>query len=71
MKQDFLGAEHQHVYFLYFVISHLLASGDYGTTRGDYLMRIVLNQIPEDTSASKVVKRTFRFASFMNSERRS
>lgn len=68
MKKEFVGAEHQHVYFLYFVISYILASGDYGSTRGDYLMRIVLNQVPEDRGFMKIVKRTFRFASFKKSE---
>jgi hypothetical protein len=63
MKRDFVGAEHWHVYFLYFVISYILASGDYGTTRGDYLMRIVLNKVPEDRGVLKIIKRTFRFAS--------
>lgn len=71
MKEDFLGAEHWHVYFLYFVISYIVASGEYGSTRGDYLMRIALNKVPEERGLSKLIKRTFRFASFMKSEKES
>lgn len=65
IKQEFLGAEHWHVYFLYFVISFLLTMQDYGIERGDYLIRIVLNTVPEDNRILKVIKRTFRFASYL------
>lgn len=65
VKKIFVGSEPRHVYFLYFVISYILASGDYGSTRGDYLMRIVLNQVPEDSGFLKFMKRTFRIVSFM------
>jgi hypothetical protein len=64
MKRDFVEAKNWHVYFLYFVVSYILASGGYGSTRGDYLMRLVLNQVPEDRGFVKFVKRTFRFTSY-------
>jgi len=63
MKKQFVEARHWHVYFVYFIISYILASGDFGTTRGDYLMRIVLNKVPEEKGLVKIFKRTFRFAS--------
>ena len=68
MKRDFVEAEHWHVYFLYFVISYILASGDYGSTRGDYLMRIVFDPVPENRGVFKNIKRTFCLASFRKSE---
>ena len=70
MKRDFVEAKHWHVYFLYFVISYILASGGYGSTQGDYLMRLVLNQIPEDRGLLKIAKRTFRFTSIRVARRR-
>jgi hypothetical protein len=68
LKAKFLDTQYEHIYFVYFVISYLLAAGDYGITRGDYFMKVGLNAIPDDKSLSRLRKLTRRFASFLEAE---
>jgi len=68
VKSRFLDTQYEHMYFLFFVISYLIAAGDYGITRGQYFMEIARGNIPEDKSRSKVRKRTRLFESFLKAE---
>ena len=70
VKSKFLDTQYEHVYFVYFVISYLLTAEDYGITRGDYLVKVGFNAIPDDQSLSRLRKLTKRFASFIDAEDR-
>jgi len=70
MRRRFHIQSHWHVYFLNFVISYLFEKKDLGIERGDYLMRIALGTVPDEKGITKLLKRTLRFARFIEHDER-
>lgn len=67
-KKYFLTAKYEHMSFLFYTISTIIERRNLEINSSEYILKICTNEVPEDKSLLKLMKRTHRFAMMLGSD---